>query len=70
MTAPLMTGKFDLYARPLALGDRATKSLDQPFDICKDDGGQRGLGEDRSERLTVTSIHGKMIADTAIKTGV
>jgi hypothetical protein len=44
-----MTGNFDLDARPLALGHSAAKGLDQRLDICKDDGRQRGLGEDRGE---------------------
>jgi hypothetical protein len=40
-----MTGKVDLDARPLAFGDRATESLDQRFDIRKDDGRHVGLAK-------------------------
>lgn len=61
-----MTGKFDLDARPLALGDRAAKCLDQRLDFRKDDRRQGGPGEDRGERLAVSSIHGQMIAESDI----
>ena len=62
MTAPLMTRKFDLYARTFALGDRTAEGLDQRLNVCEDDGSKRRLGEDRGERLAVACVHGGMIA--------
>lgn len=66
MATPLLSCKFDLDARAFALEDRATESLDQRFNVCKHDGRQRGLGEDRGERLAMATIHGSMIAQSAI----
>lgn len=66
MTTPLVTGKFNLDARTLALGDRAAEGLDQRLNVCKDDGRKRGLGEDRGERLAVAGIRDDMIAQSAI----
>ncbi len=70
MATPLVTRKFDLDARALALGERATERLDQRLNVGKDDGRKRGLGEDRGERLAVSGVHGEMIAESAIKARV
>ena len=70
MATPLVTRKFDLDARALALGDRAAERLDQRLNVGKDDGRKRGLGEDRGERLAVSGVHGEMIAESAIKARV
>lgn len=70
MATPLVTRKFDLDARALALGDRAAERLDQRLNVGKDDGRKRGLGEDRVERLAVSGVHSEMIAESAIKVRV
>ena len=70
MATPLVTRKFDLDARALALGERATERLDQRLNVGKDDRRKRGLGEDRVERLAVSGVHNEMIAESAIKVRV
>ena len=70
MATPLVTRKFDLDARALALGERATERLDQRLNVGKDDRRKRGLGEDRGERLAVSGVHSEMIAESAIKVRV
>jgi hypothetical protein len=62
MTAPLMTRKFNLDPRPLALGNSAAESLDKRLNVCENHRRQSGLGEDRGERLAVASVHGAMMA--------
>ena len=48
MAAQLMACNFNLYARALALSDRATESFDKRLDVCKDNRRKSGLREDRS----------------------
>lgn len=66
MAAPLMARKFDLDAGAFALGDRASKAFDQRLNVRKGDRCCRGLGEDRGERLAVSGVHGRTLAEYAI----
>lgn len=70
MAAPLMALKLDLDARAFALGDGAAESFDQRLNVREDDRSKCGLGEDCGERLAVSSVHSRMIAESAIKAGV